>query len=123
MHAYLACWAWAFVALVLSVFITAIIYRWMGDGLDLNGWVPEAITALIVSAGQAGGYVLQQHFPMPNSYGLRSYGGGSVEGSIFVLSIWLGYKLTHLMSWDFLEYMILIIVNACLTFIAVLVFY
>jgi hypothetical protein len=118
MHVYLACWAWAFVALVLSVFITAIIYRWMGDGLDLNGWAPEAITALIVSAGQAGGYVLQRHFPMPHSYG-----GGSVEGSIFVLSIWLGYKLTHLISWDFLEYMILIIVNACLTFIAVLVFY
>src|SRR4051794_38707816 len=117
MHLYLISWAAAFVALLLAIVITAWIYRLMGDGLDLNGSFQEISVALIVSAGQAGGYVLQQHFPLPPSYMLRSR--YSVAASAFVLCLWLGYKITHLTSWDRLEYVILGLVDASLASLAV----
>jgi hypothetical protein len=120
MHAFLGCWAGAFGALVLALLITMIIYRSMGDGLDLNGWLQEGLTALFVSAGQAGGYLLEQHFPNPRPFQIGTQGGGSVAAIIFVLSLWLGYKITHLVSWDPLEYVILGLVDGCLSFIALL---
>jgi len=113
-NTYFALWAAAFIALVIAVVLTALIYKSMTDGLDLNGWLQEGITALAVSAGQAGGFVLQQHFPIPSSYHFRIYGRFSVAATVFVLCLWFGYKLTHLTTWDSLEYAILLLVDGVL---------
>ena len=50
MGLYFAAWAVAFVVLLIAIVLTALIYKSIGDGLDLNGWPKEAVTALIVSA-------------------------------------------------------------------------
>jgi hypothetical protein len=120
MHSYLVYWAVTFFTLGLSLIITAIIYQSMGDGLDLNGWIKETITALIVSAGQAGGYLLQQQFPMPHGFLFRSH-NGQLAGVIFLLSLWLGYKLTHLTSWDWLEYFILAMVQSFCVIVTIVI--
>jgi hypothetical protein len=119
--AYFSYWALTFVAVVIAVVGTAIIYRWMDNGLDLNGWLEEIITAFVVSAGQAGGYLIQQHFHTPQSYIFRFHGGGSIAAPIFILCLWLGYKITRLTTWDPLEYFVLGILDAVLILLGLLV--
>lgn len=122
MHLYLAAWTTAFVVLLLAIAVTIFIYRWIGDGLDLNRWHLEIATALVVSAGQAGGYLLEQRFPVPQSYQLRIHGSVSIAAPIFIACLWLGYKITHLTAWDDINYLILVIADSCLAFFALIAF-
>ncbi|HEY1687128.1 MAG TPA: hypothetical protein VGG19_20375 [Tepidisphaeraceae bacterium] len=120
MSLYFASWAATFISLLLAIILTALIYRLMGDGLDLNGWLQDAVTALVVSAGQAGGYLLGQHFPIPRSYMYGIQTTGSVDATIFFICLGIGYKITHLTTWDPLEYVILGLLDAGLAFIALI---
>ena len=117
MHSFFLCWGVLFIALILSLPITAFIYGLMGDGLELNGWIPEGITALAVSAGQACGpaiyyYLASQTSGVSGGYAIK------VAAIVFALALEIGYVVTHLASWDSLEYLILSIVDAVLALIA-----
>jgi hypothetical protein len=74
-----------------------------------------------VSCGQAGGYVLEKRFPIPSQY--VTHGRHSVFASIFFLSIWFGYKLTHLLTWDPLEFVVLGIVQCVVLAVTVFVLF
>jgi hypothetical protein len=121
MQMFFVYWAFSFAALMLAFPIAIIIYQLMGDGIELNGWRNETITALCVSAAQAGGHWLSWVYlaRLSTGYGAQSF---KLDAVIFALSFGMGYLITHLTSWDSLEYMILGLADGVLAFAAFLIF-